>query len=128
MEQAFLFVYGTLLDANNEYALYLKSNSSFYSDGKVKGKLYDIGDYPGAVLEDGDSFIYGSILKIGNPEKVFSVINDYEGFGNGQVQPNEFIKIRTKIETDTGIIDCWIYLYNLPVTGLPYIQDGRYIK
>ena len=123
-----LFAYGTLLDADNEFAIYLKSNSRFYAEGRVKGKLYGIGEYPGAVLADGDSFIYGSILKIDEPVKVFPVIDDYEGFGDDQSHPNEFIRVLAEVETETEIMDCWIYLYNLPVAGLTWIKDGRYIK
>ena len=122
-----LFIYGTLLNEDNEYALYLKNNSRFYSTGKLKGKLYDIGEYPGAVLSDGDH-IYGSILEINDPEKVLSIIDDYEGFGDNQLQPNEFIRVLTKIETGSGFVNCWVYLYNLPVTGLLQINSGRYIK
>jgi gamma-glutamylcyclotransferase (GGCT)/AIG2-like uncharacterized protein YtfP len=122
-----LFIYGTLLNEDNEYALYLKNNSRFYSTGKLKAKLYDIGEYPGAVLADGDH-IYGSILEINDPEKVLPIIDDYEGFGTDQPQPNEFIRVLTKIETGSGFVNCWVYLYNLPVTGLPQIHSGRYIK
>ena len=50
MKNAFLFVYGSLLDEDNEIAIYLKNNSTFYSAGKVKGKLYDIGEYPGGYI------------------------------------------------------------------------------
>ncbi|MDB5142705.1 MAG: gamma-glutamylcyclotransferase [Mucilaginibacter sp.] len=116
-----------LLNEDNEYALYLKNNSRFYSTGKLKGKLYDIGEYPGAVLSDGD-YIYGSILEINDPEKVLPIIDDYEGFGTDQPQPNEFIRVLTKVETGSGFVNCWVYLYNLLVTGLKRIESGRYIK
>jgi gamma-glutamylcyclotransferase (GGCT)/AIG2-like uncharacterized protein YtfP len=122
-----LFIYGTLLNEDNEYARYLKNNSRFYSTGKLKGKLYDIGEYPGAVLSDGEH-IYGSILEINDPEKVLPIIDDYEGFGDNQFQPNEFIRVLTKIGTISGFVNCWVYLYNLPVTGLKRIESGRYIK
>lgn len=124
-----LFIYGTLLDEDNEYAVYLKKNSKPYLYGKVKGKLFDLGEYPGAILSDeGNQYIYGNILKINDPEKVFPLIDNYEGFGQHQPQPNEFIRITTLIETETGLADCWIYLYNLSVEGLTRIEDGWYIK
>ncbi len=124
-----LFVYGTLLDADNEYALYLKKNSRLYSHGKIKGRLYDIGEYPGAVLSDeDDEYIYGHILELNDPEKVLPVIDDYEGFGDDQPQPNEFIRVLTKVETGAGLLNCWLYLYNLPVAGLTQIKSGRYTQ
>ena len=129
MKSTFLFAYGSLLSDDNEFAIYLKNNSKFYSAGKVKGRLYDIGEYPGAVLtSEGDKYIYGDILKIDTPEKVFKVIDDYEGYGGEQSWPNEFIRVLTDIETKSGAMSCWIYVYNLPVNGLRYIKDGRYFK
>lgn len=128
MKKALLFIYGTLLDNNNEYAIYLKNNSSLYSYGKIKGKLYDIGEYPGAILADEDNeCIYGSVLEINDLENVLPVIDEYEGFGEDQAQPNEFIRVLIQAETGAGLLDCWIYLYNLPITGLNQIKSGRYI-
>jgi gamma-glutamylcyclotransferase (GGCT)/AIG2-like uncharacterized protein YtfP len=121
-----LFVYGTLLNMENEYALYLKNNSKLYSAGKLKGRLYNIGEYPGAVLSPDGENVYGNILAINHPEKVLPVIDDYEGFGAGQPQPNEFIRIANSIETESGPVTCWVYLYNLPITGLVWIEEGRY--
>jgi gamma-glutamylcyclotransferase (GGCT)/AIG2-like uncharacterized protein YtfP len=123
-----LFVYGTLLSDDNEDAIYLKNNSTNYSKGKLKGRLYNIGEYPGAILSnEQNNYIYGTILKINNPEKVFPVIDHYEGFGDDQPQPDEFIRVLTEIETEGEPVNCWIYLYNLPVTGLNQIKSGRYI-
>jgi gamma-glutamylcyclotransferase (GGCT)/AIG2-like uncharacterized protein YtfP len=128
MKGTFLFVYGSLLNEDNEFAIYLKDNSTFYSTGKVKGRLYDIGEYPGAILSSvGKEYIYGSIRKINSPEKVLRVIDEYEGYGGEQAWPNEFIRLSTAIETEAGIINCWIYVYNLPVNGLKHIKGGRYI-
>ena len=124
-----LFVYGTLLDEDNKYGIYLRDNSKFFSSGKLAGILYDIGEYPGAVLSPaGNDFIYGIILEIDDPSIVLALIDLYEGFGDDQPQPNEFIRVLTEAETDRGHVDCWIYLYNLPIYGLMPIENGRYIK
>jgi gamma-glutamylcyclotransferase (GGCT)/AIG2-like uncharacterized protein YtfP len=124
-----LFVYGTLLNEDNEYAIYLKNNSSFYSEGKIKGKLYDLGEYPGAVLSQNEGeYIYGSIVKLNDTETVLALVDDYEGYGDKQQQPNLFIRILTDAETNNGPVSCWIYLYNLPTNNLMPIENGRYIK
>jgi gamma-glutamylcyclotransferase (GGCT)/AIG2-like uncharacterized protein YtfP len=124
-----LFIYGTLLNDNNDYGIYLKNNSFFYSHGKLQGKLYDVGEYPGAVLTDEKgSYIYGDVLEIIDPAEVLKIIDDYEGYGEHQPQPNEFVRVLTEVETDAGAVTCWLYLYNLPVSGLRLIEEGRYIK
>ncbi|HVS93866.1 MAG TPA: gamma-glutamylcyclotransferase family protein [Mucilaginibacter sp.] len=122
-----LFVYGTLLDRSNKYGVYLKDNSTYYANGKVQGRLYDIGEYPGAVLTSGEGeYVYGTILKLKDPEETLIVLDEYEGFGEDLLQPNEFIRVLTRVETAAGFVDCWIYVYNLPIEGLPRIDSGKY--
>ncbi|MDB5133914.1 MAG: gamma-glutamylcyclotransferase [Mucilaginibacter sp.] len=124
-----LFIYGTLLNNDNKYGIYLKNNSRHHSSGKLKGKLYDIGEYPGAILSSGyDEYVDGYILQIDDPEKVLTVVDSYEGFGEDQPQPNEFIRVLVEVETECGRVKCWTYLYNLPITNLQWIKTGKYIK
>jgi gamma-glutamylcyclotransferase (GGCT)/AIG2-like uncharacterized protein YtfP len=124
-----LFVYGTLLDEDNKYGIYLRSNSRFFAAGTIRGKLYDIGEYPGAVLvKEGDNYIHGTIMLVDRPREVLRVIDDYEGFGDDQPQPNEFVRVLTDAETQKGQVSCWVYLYDLPVKALRPISDGRYIR
>jgi len=128
MKNALLFIYGTLLNHNNEFAVYLKEHSHFFANGKVRGKLYDIGEYPGAILDNGDEYIYGVILQIEDPEVVFLEVDDYEGYGDEQPEPNEFIRVSVDVETAREIVSCYIYVYNLPVDSLQQIEGGRYVK
>jgi len=131
MEQTsnYLFVYGTLLDADNEFAIYLNNNCSFYAKGKFKGRLYDIDEYPGAIADrNSTTYVYGSIFLIHNPIPVLKQLDVYEGFGDDQQQPNLFIRELMAIETVDSYIDCWVYLYNLPVEELVLIESGDYLK
>lgn len=124
-----LFVYGTLLQPGNPFADYLSQNCSYVSSGKIKGVLYDIGDYPGAVINNNaDGYIHGDIYKLHHPEQNLKVIDYYEGFGPEQDQPNLYIRTLTSIETGKGFIDAWMYLYNLPVDGLLLIRSGNYAE
>ena len=123
----YLFVYGTLLNADNEFAIYLKNNCSFYANGKFKGRLYDIGEYPGAIADDlYTGYIYGSIFMMKDAVSALKYLDDYEGFGPEQEQPNLFVRELMEIDSDNGIISCWCYLYNLPVDGLKLIVSGNY--
>jgi len=123
----YLFVYGSLLDDANEFAVYLKKSCIFYSKGKFRGKLYDIGEYPGAIVEaDSDVFVYGNIFILNDAEAVLEILDGYEGFGEDQPQPNEFIRVLLDIETDDDPVRCRVYLYNLPVDGLRQIVSGNY--
>ncbi|HEY0246531.1 MAG TPA: gamma-glutamylcyclotransferase family protein [Mucilaginibacter sp.] len=123
-----LFIYGTLLNPDNEFAAYLQKNSDLHCKGTFKGKLYDIGEYPGAVEDrNGKSYVHGSILILNNL-KALKVIDHYEGFGASEPQPNLFIRKLINAETTIGIVKCWVYLYNLPVDGLHLISSGDYFN
>jgi gamma-glutamylcyclotransferase (GGCT)/AIG2-like uncharacterized protein YtfP len=124
----YLLVYGTLLQPGNTFAAYLKKHCSFYGEGRFKGLLYDMGQYPGAIfLPAGDNFVYGHIFLMDNAGAVLKVLDDYEGFGTEQPQPNEFIRDIIEIETGAELVKCWVYLYNLPVENFPQIKMGKYI-
>lgn len=123
----YLFAYGTLLCKKNEFGAYLNDNCTFYTDGKISGKLYDLGEYPGAVLTDDENkFIHGKIYQLNNAVKVLELLDEYEGFGPQQEQPNLFLRELIDIETSKGKIACWVYLYNLPTYGFRIIESGYY--
>jgi len=125
----YLFVYGTLLDDTNEFAIYLKNNCSLYAKGKFKGRLYDIGEYPGAIADSNyPSYVYGSIFILKDATSALKYLDDYEGFGPEQEQPNLFVRGIIEVEIAKGIVNCWCYLYNLPIDGLVLIGSGDYLR
>jgi gamma-glutamylcyclotransferase (GGCT)/AIG2-like uncharacterized protein YtfP len=126
-KNCYLFVYGTLLDTGNEYGNYLLNNSTFYSNGQIKGKLFDIGEYPGAIyLPAGDDYVYGKIYLIDKPDNTLKILDEYECFGENVSQPNLFRRELIEVETDKSPLNCWVYLYNLPLDGLSQITSGSY--
>jgi len=128
MTNDLLFVYGTLLVANNEFASYLTRNSTFCCRGKIKGKLYDAGHYPALVIDSKDNYdVWGTVYRLKNPQEVLKQLDFYEGFGEGEDQPYLFVREALLIETDQGLITCWVYLYNRPVATLREITTGDYI-
>jgi gamma-glutamylcyclotransferase (GGCT)/AIG2-like uncharacterized protein YtfP len=123
----YLFVYGTLLDKDNEFAAFMRAHCQLIKPGKFKGHLYDIGEYPGAIADfNAPSYVHGSIYLMDNAKKVLEVLDDYEGYGPEQEQPNLFIRRLVEIETSSRSIDCWVYLYNRPVDQLKLIEGGDY--
>lgn len=125
----FLFVYGTLLQPDNEFAEYLNQHCKFISEGKVKGLLYDIGEYPGALIDSSqESYIYGNIFRMDEPGAILKVIDDYEGIGELYNHPQEYIREQVDILTDNGNMSCWMYIYNLTVDTYRQIPAGDYIQ
>ena len=105
-----LFIYGSLLETDNEFGLYLKQNTTYYKPGKFKGKLYDVGEYPGAIASSADSYmVHGSILLLNNLAETLKHLDDYEGYGEDQLQPNLFVRKLLTIQTADANVKCWVY-------------------
>lgn len=124
-----LFIYGSLLETGNEFGRYLKKHATIYKPGIFRGKLYDAGEYPGAIyLPDTDYNVHGTIIQLINVKKALKIIDDYEGFGDDQLQPNLFIRQLLTIQTNDENIKCWVYLYNHPTAHLKQILSGDYLS
>lgn len=122
-----LFVYGTLLQPENEFAGYLMHHTTFLTNGKIKGTLYNIGEYPGLVISPkSDCWVHGSIYKV--DDEALALIDDYEGYGPGQSEPYLYVRKMLAVETGNGLADAWVYLYNHPVDGLEVIPSGSYLQ
>src|SRR5215831_12848782 len=78
-----LFVYGSLRSGFHHPAFeYISRHFLFVANGKIKGVVYDVGDYPGAVQTTGDSFVMGEIYNIKDEEEfdwAIAQLDDYEG-------------------------------------------------
>jgi gamma-glutamylcyclotransferase (GGCT)/AIG2-like uncharacterized protein YtfP len=115
------------LQSGNLFGRYLKQHGSYLSEGKIKGQLYDIGDYPGLVLTASlKEYVYGSIYQLNNVKETLKIIDDYEGCGPDQHQPNLFVRVREAIVTRDSVTIAWIYIYNLPVYSLRKMPSGKY--
>lgn len=125
----YLFVYGTLLMSGNEFADYLQAHCKLIGQGKFKGRLYNAGEYPGAIADAStDQYVYGRIYLIDNPQKVLDVIDRYEGIGANEPHPHEYTRELIKVIKDDEVITCWAYLYNWPVNRLIQIAGGNYVQ
>ena len=90
------------------------------------GRLYDAGEYPGLVLNTEAYKVKGKIYQLNNIEKNLPILDEYEGYGENELQPNLFIRQLIDIETNGKLLKCWTYLYNHPVKQLKEITSGDY--
>jgi gamma-glutamylcyclotransferase (GGCT)/AIG2-like uncharacterized protein YtfP len=125
----YLFVYGTLLP---EYAPDEISKAvdqmQVIGQGQIRGRLYDLGDYPGAILDrSSDAVISGQVFELPDDEDVIASLDRYEGFYPEDRQGSLFIRTRTRaLLLDGRELECWVYVYN----GIPHpsslISSGQY--
>ncbi len=94
-------------------AEYLRNHAAFLGEGKMTGKLFELGAYLGAVfLENSDEFVPGHVFKMHDPEQVLRVLDEYEGIGESFPQPNEYVREERSVICKDETLKCWVYLYN----------------
>lgn len=123
-----LFVYGSLRSGFKSAAYeYISRFFDYVADAKVRGKLYDLGEFPAGIPTNEDAFIIGELYVIKNqPEFSWAIgqLDDYEGV---TTEPGEVQLYRREL-TDTVLnnktIKAWIYWYNGDMGGRPPIPSG----
>lgn len=82
---SFLFVYGTLRRLTDRpMHRVLVDQARFIGVGRFRGKLYNLGRFPGAIPSALKSDrVVGAIYRIKDPRKTFQLLDEYEG-NNGQ--------------------------------------------
>ncbi|SFD02417.1 gamma-glutamylcyclotransferase family protein [Spirosoma endophyticum] len=125
-----LFVYGTLRPPfTNPYAQHLHQHSRYVGDGKFPGQLFNLGSYPGAIYQpESTATVYGSVYNISvNKQLLLAYLDNYEGIGEAFEKPHEYVRTVIEVSSGDSIVDCWVYLYSLTVTGKQLISSGDYV-
>ena len=127
-----LFVYGSLRRGFKSPAYeYISRFFSFVEDGKVKGKLFDLGTYPAGVPTVDDSFIVGELYTIKNqPEFAWAIgqLDDYEGVAVESDEIQLYKRALTDVYAANGTTPAWIYWHVGNVEGKPLIESGDMIE
>lgn len=127
-----LFVYGSLRSGFRSTAYeYISRFFTFVGDAKVKGKLYDLGEYPAAIPVADDSFIVGELYTI-TKEQEFSwaigQLDDYEGVNVEADEVKLYERKITDVYIGNEIVQAWVYWYNGDVTGKPVVASGDILE
>jgi gamma-glutamylcyclotransferase (GGCT)/AIG2-like uncharacterized protein YtfP len=124
-----LFVYGSLRSGFHHPAFeYISRHFSFKGKAKVKGIVYDIGSYPGAVKTTGESFIVGELYKVKNADEfdwAIAQLDDYEGVMPEEGEIPLFKRELTGVRLDNDeLTQAWIYWFIGDVQEKPRIVSG----
>jgi gamma-glutamylcyclotransferase (GGCT)/AIG2-like uncharacterized protein YtfP len=110
-----LFVYGTLHPgrAPVEISSAVKRLKKI-GEGDVRGKLLDLGDYPGLILGNaGGNKVRGSVFLLPKDPKVLAELDSYEEYRPESPASSLFLRKRVNVSLDDGTSrECWIYTYN----------------
>lgn len=110
-----LFVYGTLHpDRAPEEISDVVKNLQHMGTGTIRGKLYDLGDYPAAVVNrNANGKISGSVFALPDDPKALASLDEYEEFTPSDPANSLFIRTKRMVTLADGSRRlCWVYLYN----------------
>ena len=127
-----LFVYGSLRSGFHSVAFeYISRFFSFVADAKVKGKLFDMGEYPAAIPTSENIFIVGELYTIKQENEfpwAIGQLDDYEGLNVEAGEVQLYRRELTEVYFDNQATHAWIYWYNADVSGRPSIDSGDLMK
>jgi len=101
------------------------------ADGKVKGKLYDLGEYPAALPTTDEAYIVGELYQANSAEEfgwAMAQLDDYEGVHPEEGEEQLYERTATTVYTDKGEFTAWIYWYKCEVTDKPVIESGDVLE
>jgi gamma-glutamylcyclotransferase (GGCT)/AIG2-like uncharacterized protein YtfP len=83
--------------------------------GMVRGRWYDLGAYPGVVLEEQGAEVLGEVYAVPDAETL-ARMDAYEGFHAGDTVGSLFLRVKTVVTMEGGGSEaCWVYVYNGPL-------------
>lgn len=127
-----LFVYGSLRSGFHHPAYdYISKYFTLISNAKVKGRLYDLGDYPAAIPTVDNAFIIGELYELKNVDHFSWAIEQLDAYEGVTPEEGEFQLYKRELAevfyNDSEVANAWIYWYNGKITDEPLISSGDVI-
>jgi len=112
-----LFVYGTLRpDRAPAEIVDIVAQFHRLGEGTVHGRLYDLGDYPGIVLDPKAGQVKGEIFAIPQSPGALARLDAYEEYHPAARRESLFLRRKTTVTLTNGTqSQCWVYVYNKPI-------------
>jgi gamma-glutamylcyclotransferase (GGCT)/AIG2-like uncharacterized protein YtfP len=112
-----LFVYGTLRPGHAPAEIAdAVSRLVPLGPGTIRGRRYDLGAYPGVVLDaDAGGEVLGEVFLVPD-EATFAQLDSYEDCRPSDPEASLFLRVRANVAMHHGTSElCWVYVYNGPV-------------
>jgi gamma-glutamylcyclotransferase (GGCT)/AIG2-like uncharacterized protein YtfP len=117
-----LFVYGTLRRGAPMHGL-LEPGARFVGPARFRGRLYDLGAFPGVVASRrAADVVHGELFELTgpDPEAALDALDRYEG--------RFFHRVEVDVETaERGVERAWIYLYRGELARSRRIASGDFL-
>ncbi|MCA6473043.1 MAG: gamma-glutamylcyclotransferase family protein [Sediminibacterium sp.] len=128
-----LFVYGSLRSGFHHPAYqYISRYFLPLGSARVKGTLYDMGDYPVARPEGSGKYIVGELYQIKHTDEwdwAIAQLDDYEGVqADEEDGPALYERSLVTVEIGETTETAWIYWYAGEVNGRPIVTSGDVLE
>ena len=128
----YLFLYGNLIqrDPPDKEIARIVKRLHRVGTAFVRGRLYDFGDFPGAVVDpSSNSFVRGELVELPDDDNILHALDKYEEFDSANPRKSLFVRSKVEIKTADGrLIEGWIYVYNKNPGDPPLIRGGNYAR
>lgn len=101
MNKHLIFVYGMLRRAGARAMSISFPGSKFIADAKVSGSLYDLGAYPGLLLDESNSSVTGEVYEVDD-----ELLNELDVFEAS----SSYRRKQVEVSIDVHRKVCWIYV------------------
>jgi len=100
MKSHLVFVYGTLRSGSAGAMSVRFPNSKFVSGAQVRGSLYDLGTYPGLLMDESSALVVGEVYEVDD-----ETLNEMDAFEAG----SDYERKEVEISLATGKRAGWTY-------------------
>ena len=121
MNKHLVFVYGSLRRGSARPMSIRFPNAKFIADAKVNGSLYDLGPYPGLLLNESNSSVIGEVYEV--DDEILNELDDFEA-------SSRYSRKQVEISLDNNRAMSWIYVPdNLELhSARTLIESGNWIE
>ena len=120
MNKHLVFVYGTLRRGGTRAMPIIFPDSTFIDNAKVHGRLYDLGAYPGLLLDESSSLVVGEVYQV--DDDTLNKLDDIEA-------ESHYWRKQVELSFGGSRKICWVYVYNPKFySHLILIESGDWIE
>ena len=122
------FAYGTLRRGFCRHKFLKAARAQFLARGTVRGELFDLGAFPGAIPSPNKSaLVRGEVYRLPNPARTLQVLDCVEGMAPGSPEHNLYRRELALVTLENGTtVEAWIYWLNRVHTPRRRIPCGEY--
>lgn len=130
LESDKVFVYGTFRQGFPLHQYLQRGVVRFLGKGRISGRLYDLGEFPGALPSDSPTDeIEGELYQLGNASAQLGELDEVEEFDSDRPDESLFVRRLTNVELESGErLKAWVYFLPRKPAKARLIPSGDYTE